>query len=137
MKVLQEVKPKSREFIRYYKKATDNNMKRYKKEFIEEFEDSMEIFKNKFNEPSTDKVLKRALFFALRDYKNNIIERYYDVAKREQEISNFVLEHVLSFSNEIYHQFNEFKEKVEKQIELNLTAFTGETNKFKNVLIVN
>ena len=131
MEVLQEVKPKSREFIRYYKKATDNNMKRYKKEFIEEFEDSMEIFKNKFNEPSTDKALKRALFFALRDYKNNIIERYYDVAKREQEISDFVLEHVLSFSNEIYHQFNEFKEKVEEQIELNLTTYTGETNKFK------
>ena len=131
MKVLQEVKPKSREFIRYYKKATDNNMKRYKKEFIEEFEDSMEIFKNKFNEPSTDKALKRALFFALRDYKNNIIERYYDVAKREQEISDLVLEHVLSFSNEIYHQFNEFKEKVEEQIELNLTTYTGETNKFK------
>ena len=131
MEVLQEVKPKSREFLRYFKKATEDNMKRYKKEFTEEFEDTLEIFKDKFNEPSTDKALRRALFFAFKDYKNNLIEKYYDVAKREEEISDFVLEHVLSFSNEIYHQFDDFKKKVEEQIELNLTTYVGETNKFK------
>ena len=131
MEVLQEVKPKSREFLRYFKKATEDNMKRYKKEFTEEFEDTLEIFKDKFNEPSTDKALRRALFFAFKDYKNNLIEKYYDVAKREEEVSDFVLEHVLSFSNEIYHQFDDFKKKVEEQIELNLTTYVGETNKFK------
>ena len=73
MEVLSEVTPKSREFLRYFKKTTDDRMKQFKKEFIEEFEDTIEIFKEKFDQPSTDKALKRALFFALKDYKNNIL----------------------------------------------------------------
>ena len=131
MEVLKEVKPKSREFLKYFKKTTDDKMKQYKKEFTAEFEDTLEIFKGKFNEPSTDKALKRALFFALKDYKNNLIERYYEVAKKEQDYSDYVLEHVLSFSNEIYHDFEEFRTKAEKEMDICLTNYKGETNRFK------
>ena len=118
MEVLSEVSPKSREFLKYFKKATDDRMKQFKKEFIEEFEKSIEIFQEKFDQPSTDKALKRALFFALKDYKNNLIERYYDVAKREEDYSEYVLEHVLSFSNHIYHDFEEFRIRAEKEMEI-------------------
>lgn len=131
MEVLSEVSPKSREFLKYFKKATDDRMKQFKKEFIEEFEKSIEIFQEKFDQPSTDKALKRALFFALKDYKNNLIERYYDVAKREEDYSEYVLEHVLSFSNHIYHDFEEFRIRAEKEMEICLTNYKGEINKFK------
>ena len=106
-------------------------MKQFKKEFIEEFEDTIEIFKEKFDQPSTDKALKRALFFALKDYKNNLIERYYDVAKREQDYSEYVLEHVLAFSNQIFHDFDKFRVKAEKEMDICLTNYKGEVNKFK------
>ena len=131
MEVLREVTPKSREFLKYFKKATDDNMKRFKREFIDEFEETIEIFQEKFDQPSTDKALKRALYFSLKDYKNNLIERYYEVAKREQEYSDYVLEHVLSFSNQIYHDFEEFRVKAEKEMEICLTNYNGETNRFK------
>ena len=131
MKVLEEVKPKSREFLKYFKKTTDDTMKIKKKEFIEEFEDTLDVFNEEFNKPSTDKALKRALYFALKDYKNNLIERYYEVAKREQDYSEYVLEHVLSFSNEIYHDFDEFRVKAEKEMDVILTNYKGETNRFK------
>ena len=131
MEVLNEVTPKSREFLRYFKKTTDDRMKQFKKEFIEEFEDTIEIFKEKFDQPSTDKALKRALFFALKDYKNNLIERYYDVAKREQDYSEYVLEHVLAFSNQIFHDFDKFRVKAEKEMDICLTNYKGEVNKFK------
>jgi len=131
MEVLSEVTPKSREFLKYFKKATDDRMKRIKKEFTEEFEETIEIFQEKFDQPSTDKALKRALFFALKDYKNNLIERYYDVAKREQDYSDYVLEHVLSFSNHIFHDFEEFRVKAEKEMDICLTNYKGEINKFK------
>ena len=131
MEVLSEVTPKSREFLRYFKKTTDDRMKQFKKEFIEEFEDTIEIFKEKFDQPSTDKALKRALFFALKDYKNNLIERYYDVAKREQDYSEYVLEHVLAFSNQIFHDFDKFRVKAEKEMDICLTNYKGEVNKFK------
>lgn len=39
MEVLKEFKPKSREFLKYFKRATDDKMKQYKKELIEEFEE--------------------------------------------------------------------------------------------------
>jgi hypothetical protein len=106
-------------------------MKRYKKEYTEDFEEAIEIFTEKFNKPSTDKALKRALFFALKDYKNNLIERYYEVAKKEQDYSEYVLEHVLSFSNEIYHDFEEFRIKAEREMDICLTNYKGETNRFK------
>ena len=131
MEVLSEVTPKSREFLKYFKKTTDDRMKQFKKEFIEEFEDTIEIFKEKFDQPSTDKALKRALFFALKDYKNNLIERYYDVAKREQDYSEYVLEHVLAFSNQIFHDFDKFRVKAEKEMDICLTNYKGEVNKFK------
>jgi len=131
MQILEEVEPKSREFLKYFKKATESNMKRYKKEYIDDFEDAIEIFTEKFNKPSTDKALKRALFFALKDYKNNLIEQYYEVAKREEFYSDYVLEHVLSFSNEIYHDFDEFRIKAEKEMDICLTNYKGETNRFK------
>ena len=131
MEVLREVTPKSREFLKYFKKATDDNMKRFKREFIDEFEETIEIFQEKFDQPSTDKALKRALYFSLKDYKNNLIERYYEVAKREQEYSDYVLEHVLSFSNQIYHDFEEFRVKAEKEMEICVTNYNGETNRFK------
>ena len=131
MNVLKEVEPKSREFLKYFKKATESNMKKYKKEYTEDFEEAIEIFTKKFNMPSTDKALKRALFFALKDYKNNLIEQYYEVAKREEFYSDYVLEHVLSFSNEIYHDFEEFRIKAEKEMDICLTNYKGETNRFK------
>ena len=106
-------------------------MKRFKREFIDEFEETIEIFQEKFDQPSTDKALKRALYFSLKDYKNNLIERYYEVAKREQEYSDYVLEHVLSFSNQIYHDFEEFRVKAEKEMEICVTNYNGETNRFK------
>ena len=131
MQVLSEVTPKSREFLKYFKKATDDRMKQFKKQFTDEFEETIDIFQEKFDQPSTDKALKRALFFALRDYKNNLIERYYDVAKREQDYSDYVLEHVLSFSNHIFHDFDEFRAKAEKEMDICLTNYKGETNRFK------
>ena len=131
MKVLKEVEPKSREFLKYFKKATESNMKKYKKQYIEDFEEAIDTFKEKFDKPSTDKALKRALFFALKDYKNNLIEQYYEVAKKEESYSDYVLEHVLSFSNEIYHDFEEFRIKAEKEMDICLTNYKGETNRFK------
>ena len=131
MKVLKEVEPKSREFVKSFTRATENNMKKYRKEYTEEFEDTLIIFNEKFNLPTTDKALKRALFFALKDYKNNLIEQFYEVAKKEQYISDQVLEHVLSFSNEIYSDFENFREKAEKEMDLILTNYEGETNRFK------
>jgi len=131
MEVLREVTPKSREFLKYFKKATDDRMKQFKKQFTDEFEETIDVFQEKFDQPSTDKALKRALFFALKDYKNNLIERYYDVAKREQDYSDYVLEHVLSFSNHIFHDFDEFRVKAEKEMDICLTNYKGETNRFK------
>ena len=51
--------------------------------------------------------------------------------KREEEVLDFVFENVLSFDNEIYYQLDDFKKKVEEQIELNLTTYVGGTNEFK------
>lgn len=71
-------------------------MKKARRAFVKEFDDALEIFQDEFDKPATDKALKRALYFSFRDFKNNLIEKYYEVAKKEQEISDSVIEHVLS-----------------------------------------
>ena len=131
MENLEEINPKSMEFIKHFQRATENNMKRFKKEYTEEFENAFEIFNQEFDKPMTDKALKRSLYFAFRDFKNNLIEKYYEVAKREQVISDSVVEYVLSFSNQIYHKFEEFRMKAEREIQVNLSNYTGQVNRFK------
>jgi GTPase SAR1 family protein len=131
MKNLEGINPKSREFIKHFKNATENNMKKARREFVKEFDDALEIFQDEFDKPATDKALKRALYFSFRDFKNNLIEKYYEVAKKEQVISDSVIEHVLSFSNQIFHKFEDFRIKTEREIEVNLTNYNGETNRFK------
>ena len=131
MNNLEGINPKSNEFIKHFKLNTENNMKRARREYTQEFNDALEIFQNEFNKPTTDKSLKRALYFSFRDFKNNLIEKYYEVAKREQVISNSVIEHVLAFSNHIYHKFEEFRTTTEREIEVNLSNYSGHLNKFK------
>lgn len=131
MNNLEGINPKSNEFIKHFKLNTENNMKRVRREFTQEFNDTLEIFQDEFNKPSTDKSLKRALYFSFRDFKNNLIEKYYEVAKREQVISNSVIEHVLSFSNHIYGKFEEFRVSTEREIEVNLSNYSGHLNQFK------
>lgn len=131
MNNLEGINPKSNEFIKHFKLNTENNMKRARREYTQEFNDALEIFQNEFNKPTTDKSLKRALYFSFRDFKNNLIEKYYEVAKREQVISNSVIEHVLAFSNHIYHKFEEFRTTTEREIEVNLSNYSGHLNQFK------
>ncbi len=128
---LEEINPKSREFIRHFKKAAENEMKKARKEYVEEFELALEKFQDEFDKPTTDKALKRALYFAFRDFKNNLIEKYYEVAKKQQIISESVLEHVLSFSNHIFHSFEDFRIKAEREIEVNISNYEGQINQFK------
>lgn len=131
MNNLEGINPKSNEFIKHFKLNAENNMKRVRREFTQEFNDTLEIFQDEFNKPTTDKSLKRALYFSFRDFKNNLIEKFYEVAKREQVISNSVIEHVLSFSNHIYGKFEEFRVSTEREIEVNLSNYSGHLNQFK------
>lgn len=130
MNILKEVSPNTIKFAQDFKNISDNNVNIIKNKFLKEFNNALEIFDKQFDS-SQDKALKRALYFTFRDYKNNLIEKFYDKVKKEKAISDDIIENVLAFSRIIYSDFDKFREKAEKEMEIILTNYKGEENRFK------
>ena len=95
----------------------------------------MDIFTNEFHKTKSNE-LKRALYFALKDYKRFLLEEYAKVLRLKQinnqelDIDTLVAE-VLMFDNKIFNEFDDFRKKVENEIEVKLNNYNGEYNKFK------
>ena len=80
---------------------------------------------------ANDKDLKRALYFSLRDYKDNLIHRYNQIIKNKKADLDSIVTELIMFNNTIFNDFNEFKRKVERELETETKNFNGEFNKYK------
>lgn len=101
-----------------------------REKFINEFNDSLKIFTSEFLK-ARDKDLKRALYFSLRDYKDNLIKRYNEIIRNKKADLDSIVTELIMFNNTIFNNFNEFKRKVERELETETKNFNGEFNKYK------
>lgn len=101
-----------------------------REKFINEFNDSLKIFTSEFLK-TNDKDLKRALYFSLRDYKDNLIKRYNEIIRNKKADLDSIVTELIMFNNTIFNNFNEFKRKVERELETETKNFNGEFNKYK------
>lgn len=101
-----------------------------REKFIKEFNDSLKIFTSEFLK-TNDKDLKRALYFSLRDYKDNLIKRYNEIIRNKKADLESIVTELIMFNNTIFNDFNEFKRKVERELETETKNFNGEFNKYK------
>lgn len=116
----------------------DEIMKNERKGYISQFDYALSKFEKEVNK-TTDGDLKRALFLCFRSFKNKLLDYYSnhllnkDLGNIDDEDENLdlIFSEVLLFTNIISHKFDEFRTKIEKELDIQLTTYNGEFNKFK------
>ena len=97
----------------------DEELYEERNKFIKEFEESLIIFHKEFNK-AKDSDLKRAIYFALKSYKESLIEKYVDVIKKKKEYTDEIIANLILFNNSIFYMFNNFKTIIEKEINIKI-----------------
>ena len=103
--------------------------------YEDKFYDALEEFKKEVDK-ADDPDLKRALYFGFKDYKQSLLEEYTNVIRKkkigdkEPDMDSVIAE-VLMFDNTIFNEFDEFRKKIESQIEIKSSNYNGEYNRFK------
>ena len=81
--------------------------------FEDKFYDALDLFKKEV-ENAQDPDLKRALYFAFKDFKDNLLEEYTNEIRhkkingKEPDMDSVIVE-VLMFDNKIFNEFDEFR----------------------------
>ena len=101
-----------------------------REKYIKEFQDSLKIFSTEFQK-ATEKDLKRALYFTFRDYKDNLIKKYSEIVRHKKADNDSIITELIMFNNEIFNEYNKFKQKVELELDMQTKNFNGEFNKYK------
>lgn len=109
-----------------------------REKYIAYFNEALKIFENEIDK-AKENDLKRALFLCFRNYKNWLIEDYSkylletDLGEVDDEDDNLdlITAEVLLYTNVITDTFNEFRNNVEKRIEVMISNLNNEYNRFK------
>jgi hypothetical protein len=135
MENIKQIIVKTRDLAKTVPSLYNKDMAKEKEIYEDKFYDALEAFKKEV-EKATDPDLKRALYFAFKDYKDKLLEEYTNTIRnkkidgKEPDIDSVVAE-VLMFDNQIFNEFNEFRKSIESQIEVKSSNYNGEYNRFK------
>ncbi len=114
-------RPLSIEFD-YYLYDLDDEREKY----INEFQNRLKIFSEEFSK-ANKKDLKRNLFLSFKDYKDNLIHKFIEIAKGKMDNIDDIIAETIIFNNEIFSEFNGFEQKYK----LELDSLERDVNKFK------
>ena len=100
--------------------------------FLDEFKNSLEKFKEKFNK-AEDNSLKFALYFAFVDYKEELLERFSEIVQKKVKDTDTAIVEIVSFKNEIFSDFNGFTKLVQSNLKAETANFDNkeENNRYK------
>ena len=135
MENIQKIIIKTRDLAKSVPSLYNKDMKKERELFEDKFYDSLELFKKEV-EKANDPDLKRALYFAFKDYKTILLEEYTNTIKNkkingEEPDMDSVIAEVLMFDNKIFNEFDEFRKQIESKIEIKSSNYNGEYNRFK------
>ena len=110
----------------------DINVIEDRDKFLDEFKNSLEKFKEKFNK-AEDNSLKFALYFAFVDYKEELLERFSEIVQKKVEDTDTAIVEIVSFKNEIFSDFNGFTKLVQSTLKAETANFDNkeENNRYK------
>jgi len=135
MNNIKQIIVKTRDLAKTVPSLYNKDMAKEKEIFEDKFYDALDKFKEEIKKAS-DPNLKRALYFAFKDYKDKLLEEYTNTIRnkkidgKEPDIDSVISE-VLMFDNNIFNEFNEFRKSIESQIEIESTSYNKEYNRFK------
>ena len=135
MENIKQILIKTRDLAKTVPSLYNKDMAKERELYEDKFYEALDLFKKEVqntNEPD----LKRALYFAFKDFKTILLEEYTNVIRtkkidgKEPDMDSVIAE-VLMFDNNIFNEFNEFRKQIESQIEITSSNYNGEYNRFK------
>ena len=132
---IKQILVKTRDLAKTVPSLYNKDMAKEREQYEDLFYKVLDEFKKEV-EKAKDPDLKRALYFAFKDYKDYLLEEYSNVIRRkkidgkEPDMDSVIAE-ILMFDNNVYNEFNEFRKQVESQIEIKSSNYNGEYNRFK------
>ena len=135
MENIKQILVKTRDLAKTIPSLYNKDMAEEREKFEDKFYDALEIFKKEVNN-AKDPDLKRAIYFAFKDFKTLLLEEYTNTIRKkkiggkEPDMDSVIAE-VLMFDNNIFNEFNEFRKQIESEIEIKSSNYNGEYNRFK------
>ena len=135
MENIKQIVVKTRDLVKAVPSLYNKDMAKERELYEDKFYEVLELFKKEV-ENAVDPDLKRALYFAFKDYKTILLEEYTNVIRNKKINGNepdmdSVIAEVLMFDNKIFNEFNEFRKQIESKIEIKSSNYNGEYNRFK------
>ncbi len=97
---------------------------------VNEFQNGLKVNNAEFSK-ANEKCLKKALYFALRDFIDNLIKKYAEIVKGKKIGTDEIITELIMFNNIIFNEYNGFKKKVELQLDIQTKNLNGEYNRYK------
>ena len=122
MQNINQILVKTRDLAKTLMCLYNKEIKKEREKYEDKFYDALDVFKKEV-EIAKDPDLKRALYFAFKDFKEYLLEEYTNIVRniridgKEPDMDSVVAE-VLIFDNKIFNEFNDFRKKIESQIEI-------------------
>ena len=120
----------TRDFLASVKDVFDFSVMDERKKYEEEFNYVLKEFKMEIKKANDDD-LKRALFFAFKDYKEDLIKRYSEVVRGKKADVDSIIVELIMFNNIIFNKFNDFRMEVQSQIKIQTYNYNNEYNRYK------
>lgn len=132
MENIKEVKIETRDLFKTVDPEFDLDIQDERDQYLSDFKEVLQIFRQEFK-AAKDKNLKRAIFFALRGYKDDLIESYAEIVKEKKSEENFdsVITELIMFNNSIFNDYDSFRKEAELELEIQSTNFNGDLNRYK------
>ena len=135
MKNILKIDIKSKDIAKTIPILDNDSMEKERKTFEDDFQEAYEKFLFELNK-TEDNDLKKALYFCFKDYKDNLLKLYENNIKNKKINGNYIdydsiNNEILTFACIICEKYEEFKKKVESQIEIKINNYNNEYNRFK------
>ncbi len=130
MPFIKNLNLKTSDLIRIIEPKFDLDFIDDRENYINEFQNGLKIFLEELSK-ATEKDLKRALYFGLRDFKDNLIKKYAEIIKGKKADNDKIITELIMLNNTIFDQFIRFKEKVEPELDTQTKDLNGEYIRYK------
>ena len=128
MNNIEKIQLKDRDLLNTVGNDGDIDVIEDRDNFLNEFKDSLEKFKEEFNKAS-DNSLKFALYYAFVDFKEELIERFSNLIQNKVTDTDTAIVEIITFNNEIFNDFNGFTKQVQSALKAETANFdNGEHN---------
>ena len=133
MSNIEKIKFKERDLLSTFQYDFDIDFIEEREKFLKEFKIKLEMFKKDLN-TINDNLLKFILCFTLFDFKEELIERFFNTIKKTEpyyDNIDTIISEVITLNNELFNDFNDFVNRVQSDLDSRMQNID---NKYKNTI---